>query len=175
MKEIQKLPEVLAEYRLIGDMLSESGGVITDEIQAMMDKVAESTEQKLDYYAEMITFIEGDIAYLQSTINQRTERKGMLNNAIGSFRDRAFMLLLETERDKIKTTIHTFSYQKRQTFGFDDSLLTADEKEEMIINKQGKWLFIPDKDIFKKLHKDTPAEDLPRWITRKTGKTIRIG
>lgn len=116
---MKTLNEIMAENHRIEDLLIESSGEITEEIQALMDSHETNFNAKVDRYAGFIAHIKAQSATIDERIKSLQARKKTNATIIDNMRERLLYAMESEGRDKIRTVEHTATVKTIQSITLD--------------------------------------------------------
>lgn len=150
------LNEIIAIYHEIEEMLVESGGELTPEVEATLDANQESLENKLDNYADFIIHLKGVAEGLKAWESQIVSRRKAIENSVKRLREHALYGLLSIGTNKIKTDRHSFSVIRRKSWNIGE--LNHETMDDMVKSGYAEWVFKPSITALKEAYGDNPPE-----------------
>jgi hypothetical protein len=100
-----RLYDLVSEYKQIEEMLYESGGEITPEIESLLQVNKENLEEKLDNMAKVVANLEGDINACEGEIHRLASMKLSKELAIRSIK-KAMLTALTNVTTPDKRGVH---------------------------------------------------------------------
>jgi len=139
---LKTLPELIKEYHELENILSDNGGEITTELEAMLDAHDVGFEEKKDRYIGLIRHMEASIDEFKAVQDQAVKRIKTLNNAVASMRER---LLWSMQTKGLKTArggLYPCSVAMRKSVTLLDDQIPEDLRGELIAKG---WLTFTEK------------------------------
>jgi len=166
------LNDIITSYHDLEEMLIESYGDITPEIEAQMDWLEQELANKLDGYADFMSYLKGQIDWLKGVAETYRRRALTLENTIKHMKNRVLNALKVAQETKVKTATHSFSHVERTDYVLihEDAIPRA-VKNEFCANGLAKKITEYDKKAVTKWLKEkyydketkTWSKDLPKW------------
>lgn len=163
------LNELLAEFREIEDMLIESGGELTPEIEKRLDQNNTDIETKLDNYANFIQHLKGQAEAVKTWEDQLKSRRTAIKNSIDQLREHALYGLISTGQSKIKTAFHSFSVRETRSWKIRENIDRA-TMDDMANSGYAEWEFKPRIKALQDAYGDNP----PKFIEVIKNKSLNI-
>lgn len=108
------LYEIGVEYQEIVNKLIESGGELTEEIAAEMEKNDEDFQQKVDNYVKIIRNFESDSEALSNEIKRLQKLKKTKDNSIQRLKENLAVSLQQREIEKHDGGIYKIFFRKSE-------------------------------------------------------------
>lgn len=166
------LNDIIVSYHDLEEMLMESYGEITPEIEAHMDWLERELADKLDGYADFMSYLQGQIDWLKGVAETYQRRATTLENIIKYMKHRILNALIAAGEKKVKTPSHSFSHVQRSDYVLihEDAIPRA-VKNEFCANGLAEEVTKYDKKAvanwLKERYYDKEAkqwsDDLPKW------------
>ena len=173
MEQTQKttLNEIVNRFHNAEELMFASGGELTPEIIELLADNAETLNEKLDNYAEWISYCKGQQEYAKRQADEWMKRAKTLSNAVETARERMTFAMVDIDETSIKTTRHTYSVRKTESWKVKDDISNLTQKY-LVANKLAEFVFKPSISSIKEFNK---GFDLPEYIevTTKNSLTIR--
>ena len=149
------LNDLVRDYHRIEDRLIESGGEITEEIQAMLDEHDAGFDAKKDRYIGLIRSMEASIGAMKEIEAQAKTRRKTLENASEGLRDRLYWGMKEMGLKKARGGLYPANITRKATATVDVDAIPADLHFEMIQNGCLETVNKYDKTEIKKRYADS--------------------
>ena len=149
------LNDLVRDYHRIEDRLIESGGEITEEIQAMLDEHDAGFDAKKDRYIGLIRSMEASVGAMQEVKAQADRRIKTLNNAMGSLRQHLMHNMISMGMRKARGGLYPANITRKATATVDVDAIPADLHFEMIQNGCLETVNKYDKTEIKKRYADS--------------------
>ena len=132
---MKPLREIIKEYHEIEDAIWLANGVITPEVEAMLDANDGDLEAKLDRYAGFIAYQKTQISYLKQRQEELAKRAKSAQTMIDNMRERMLWAMQSKGLKKAKTAEYTYSVSKRKVATLD--LEAIPEELQMELTAKG--------------------------------------
>ena len=128
---MKTLNDILREFHAIEDMLIESGGEITDEIQTKLDEHDADFDAKKDRYIGLIRALESSKAGVKQIESQAKSRAKTLDNAVEGLRDRLLWAMQAMGVKSAKHGLYVASIQHKTVYTVNTDLIPDDLTMEL--------------------------------------------
>lgn len=165
------LNEIVNRFHEAEELMFASEGELTPEIMDLLADNAETLYEKLDNYAEWIGYCKGQSEYLKHVSDEYAKRAKSFSNAVETARERMTFAMVEITETSIKSTRHTYSVRKTESWKVKDDISQLTQKF-LVSNKLAEFIFKPSVTAIKDYNK---GFDVPEYIevTSKYSLTIR--
>ena len=165
------LNDILKNYQEIEMKLVESDGEVDESLETLLLLNESELSNKLNGYEKFTRYLKGQVEYLHNMEEHYNKRKKILENSIKRCRDSMLIALTSTDKENIKTKEFNFSIGKTEKWTVDNTILTDDNKKQLINNGHAENLFKVNLNKIKRSYKD---KEKPEWINIQENSFIRV-
>ena len=165
------LNDILKNYQEIEMKLVESDGEVDESLETLLLLNESELSNKLNGYEKFTRYLKGQVEYLHNMEEHYNKRKKILENSIKRCRDSMLIALTSTDKENIKTKEFNFSIGKTEKWTVDNTILTDDNKKQLINNGHAENLFKVNLNKIKRSYKD---KEKPDWINIQENSFIRV-
>lgn len=167
----QTLNDIMKDFHDIEEMLIESGGELTPEIEELLDQNADDLDSKLDGYASFIEYLKGQAQYLKNVEDQFKDHRQIVENTVKRMRDRVLHALKATGKEKHKTALHSYWVKMTDSWNVEADRLGQEDKAGLVESGLAEFVFKPSITGLKNAYKGKP---IPSWIEVTINESIQI-
>ncbi|MCF7839770.1 MAG: siphovirus Gp157 family protein [Candidatus Marinimicrobia bacterium] len=167
----QTLNDILKDFHDIEEMLIESGGELTPDIEQLLDQNAVDLDSKLDGYASFIDYLKGQVEYLKNVEAQFKDHRQTVENAIRRMKSRVLYALKATGNEKHKTAMHSYSIKLSESWKVDEDRLDQEQKGDLVADGLAEFVFKPSITGLKNAYKGAP---IPDWVDVTVNESVQI-
>ena len=171
MTNSRTLNDIIKKFQEIENMLLESDGEISDDIESQLIENESNLSSKLDGYQKFSTYLNGQVEYLKSVEEQYVKRRKTIENSIKRLRERMLNAMLVTGNDKIKTTEHNYSVSESEKWIVNIDNIDEEIKLDLVKQGLGENVFKTNLSEVKNKFKN---DKVPDWITIEKNKYLRV-
>ena len=171
MTNSRTLNDIIKKFQEIENMLLESDGEISDDIESQLIENENNLSSKLDGYQKFSTYLNGQVEYLKSVEEQYVKRRKTIENSIKRLRERMLNAMLVTGNDKIKTTEHNYSVSESEKWIVNIDDIDEEIKLDLVKQGLGENVFKTNLSEVKNKFKN---DKVPDWITIEKNKYLRV-
>jgi len=169
-KQKHTLNDIIKKFQDIENLILESEGMISDEIEEKLIDNEADLSIKLDGYEKFSRYLKGQIGYLKSTEAQYAKRRKTIENSIIRIRDRMLNAMLVLGKSKVKTVEYSFSVGETEKWNIVSDIMTESVKSNLVNQGLAESIFKPNLTQIKNEYK----EDIPEWISIEKNKHLRV-
>ena len=169
--EKHTLNDIIRKFQDLENLIIESEGEITDDLENILLQNDEDLSRKLDGYEKFSRYLKGQIEYLKAAEEQYSKRRKVLENSITRIKERMLNAMLIVGKDKIKTTEYNFSVGNSEKWNLDLEKLNEEQKNKLLSSGLAENVFKAKISEIKNEYKDL---DLPDWIIVEKNKHLRV-
>ena len=169
--EKHTLNDIIRKFQDLENLIIESDGEITDDLESILHQNNEDLSKKLDGYEKFARYLKGQVEYLKTAEEQYSKRRKVLDNSITRIKERMLNAMLIVGKDKIKTTEYNFSVGNSEKWNLDLEKLNEKQRNELLLSGLAENVFKAKISEIKNQYKDL---DLPDWIIVDKNKHLRV-
>lgn len=162
------LNDIMRDWQTVEDMLIDSGGEFTPEIEEEMEITQAEFEDKLDNYAGFISYLKSQIEFLKKEEDRYKTRRKTLENSILKCKDNIVFAMGYKHIEKLKTPKYSFSIRTTESWQVDE-MLVEDEKQLLETGDADYKLKFNIKEL-KEKYQNNP----PKWVKVIRKESINI-
>ena len=168
------LNDIMRDWQEVENLLIESGGEFTPEIEGLMEITEDEFEAKFDGYAGFINYLKGQIEYLKKEEDKYRSRRRTLENSILKCKDNIVFAMNHKHIDRLKTPKYSFSIRTTESWQVDVmAMMAMDEEQEREILESGDAIRGSLKISVKNL-KQKYGDNPPKWVDVVKKESINI-
>ncbi len=172
MNEKKTLNDILEDYQKIENELINNDGVMSEELEEILDIHQAELGQKLDGYENFVRYLKSKIDYLKGMEEHYSKRRKTLENSILRCKSSMVNALIMTDNKKIKTDNFNFSLGKSKKWCINSDLLDEEGKDDLIDKGLAENIF---KIKLANLKSEfSEKEELPDWIKVEESDFIKV-
>lgn len=119
VQQKRTLNDILADFHALDDLLVETDGEITPEMEEMMYWLQGQLEDKLDGYQSFIEYLNGQMDYLKQAEEELARRRRIIDNSVKRLKTRMIDAMNMVGVEKIKTPRHSYSLRMTESIDID--------------------------------------------------------
>ena len=169
--EKHTLNDIIRKFQDLENLIIESDGEITDDLESILHQNNEDLSKKLDGYEKFARYLKGQVEYLKTAEEQYSKRRKVLDNSITRIKERMLNAMLIVGKDKIKTTEYNFSVGNSEKWNLDLEKLNEEQKNKLLSSGLAENVFKAKISEIKNQYKDL---DIPDWIIVEKNKHLRV-
>ena len=169
----KSLNQILESYQSIEMMLVDNDGIISEDIEKLLDVNQSDLKNKLDSYQGFTKYLEGQISYLKVMESHYAKRRKVLENSMQRCKDSMVHALSVVDNGKVKTSNYNFSLCESESWSVDGSKIDDSLKASLLKKGLAENIFKISMNEIKKEYKNVAENDRPRWVQIKKKKYIR--
>ena len=172
MNNKKTLNDILADYQKIENELINNDGVMSEELESILDVHQSELGQKLDGYEHFVRYLKTKIDYLKNMEEHYSKRRKTLENSITRCRESMINALIMTDNTKVKTDDFNFSLGKSKRWSINSDLLDEKSKDDLIRKGLAENIF---KIKLANLKNEfSEVEETPNWIEIEESDFIKV-
>ena len=165
------LNDIIRKFQDLENLIMESDGEITDDLEKILLQNEEDLSSKLDGYEKFSRYLKGQVEYLRTAEEQYSKRRKVLDNSIARIKERMINAMMITGKEKVKTTEFNFSIGNTEKWNLDVEKLNENQKNDLLSSGLAENVFKAKISEIKNQYKDL---DLPDWIVVEKNKHLRV-
>ena len=169
--EKHTLNDIIRKFQDLENLIMESDGEITDDLEKILLQNEEDLSAKLDGYEKFSRYLKGQAEYLRTAEEQYSKRRKVLDNSIIRIKERMLNAMMITGKERVKTTEFNFSIGNTEKWNLDVEKLNEDQKNDLLSSGLAENVFKAKISEIKNQYKDS---DLPDWIVVEKNKHLRV-
>ena len=169
--EKHTLNDIIRKFQDLENLIIESEGEFTDDLESILHRNDEDLSKKLDGYEKFARYLKGQVEYLKTAEELYSKMRKVLDNSITRIKERMLNALLIVGKDKIKTTEYNFSVGNSEKWNLDLEKLNEEQRNKLLSSGLAENVFKAKISEIKSEYKDS---DLPDWIIVEKNKHIRV-
>ena len=172
MNQKKTLNDILENYQRIENDLINNDGVISEELESILNVHQAELGEKLDGYEHFVRYLKTKIDYLKTMEEHYSKRRKTLENSITRCKDSMVNALLMTGNKKVKTDDFNFSLGKSKKWCINTDVLDEEIKNNLINKGLAENMF---KIKLANLKNEfSESEDIPDWIKIEESDFIKV-
>ena len=172
MNDKKTLNDILEDYQKIENELINNDGVISEELESILNVHQAELGEKLDGYEHFVRYLKTKIDYLKTMEEHYSKRRKTLENSITRCKDSMVNALLMTGNKKVKTDDFNFSLGKSKKWCINTDVLDEEIKNNLINKGLAENMF---KIKLANLKNEfSESEDIPDWIKIEESDFIKV-
>ena len=172
MNDKKTLNDILEDYQKIENELINNDGVISEELESILNVHQAELGEKLDGYEHFVRYLKTKIDYLKTMEEHYSKRRKTLENSITRCKDSMVNALLMTGNKKVKTDDFNFSLRKSKKWCINTDVLDEEIKNNLINKGLAENMF---KIKLANLKNEfSESEDIPDWIKIEESDFIKV-
>jgi len=172
MNDKKTLNDILEDYQKIENELINNDGVISEELESILNVHQAELGEKLDGYEHFVRYLKTKIDYLKTMEEHYSKRRKTLENSITRCKDSMVNALLMTGNKKVKTDDFNFSLGKSKKWCINTDVLDEEIKNNLINKGLAEYMF---KIKLANLKNEfSESEDIPDWIKIEESDFIKV-
>ena len=172
MNNKKTLNDILEDYQKIENELINNDGVMSEELESILNIHQAELGQKLDGYEHFVRYLKTKIDYLKNMEDHYSKRRKTLENSITRCKHSMVNALLMTDNTKVKTDDFNFSLGKSKKWCINSDVLDEDSKRNLIDKGLAENIFkIKLADLKSEF---SESEKLPDWINIEESDFIKV-
>ena len=172
MNDKKTLNDILEDYQKIENELINNDGVISEELESILNVHQAELGEKLDGYEHFVRYLKTKIDYLKTMEEHYSKRRKTLENSITRCKDSMVNALLMTGNRKVKTDDFNFSLGKSKKWCINTDVLDEEIKNNLINKGLAENMF---KIKLANLKNEfSESEDIPDWIKIEESDFIKV-
>ncbi len=172
MNDKKTLNDILEDYQKIENELINNDGVISEELESILNVHQAELGEKLNGYEHFVRYLKTKIDYLKTMEEHYSKRRKTLENSITRCKDSMVNALLMTGNKKVKTDDFNFSLGKSKKWCINTDVLDEEIKNNLINKGLAENMF---KIKLANLKNEfSESEDIPDWIKIEESDFIKV-
>jgi len=172
MNDKKTLNDILEDYQKIENELINNDGVMSEELENILNIHQAELGKKLDGYEHFVRYLKTKIDYLKSMEDHYSKRRKTLENSITRCKNSMVNALLMTDSTKVKTDDFNFSLGKSKKWCINSDVLDEEDKRSLIDKGLAENIF---KIKLANLKSEfSESEEIPDWINIEESDFIKV-